>query len=60
MRRVVPRRLAPGEEATLVDHLGELRARLVWCLVAIGLAFIVTFSFHDTIIDWLNGRWTRA
>ena len=38
MRRVVPRRLAPGEEAPLVDHLGELRARLVWCLVAVGAA----------------------
>jgi sec-independent protein translocase protein TatC len=54
MRRVIPRRLAPGEEAPLVDHLGELRARLVWCLVAVGLAFIVTFTFHDTIIGWLN------
>jgi len=54
MRRVIPRRLAPGEEAPLVDHLGELRARLVWCLVAVGLAFILTFAFHDTIIGWLN------
>jgi len=54
MRRVIPRRLAPGEEAPLVDHLGELRARLVWCLVAVGAAFILTFTFHDTIIGWLN------
>jgi sec-independent protein translocase protein TatC len=54
MRRVIPRRLAPGEEAPLVEHLGELRARLVWCLVAIGAAFVVTFTFHGTIIGWLN------
>ena len=54
MRRVVPRRLAPGEEAPLVDHLGELRARLVWCIVAVGLAFILTFSFNDKILGWLN------
>ena len=54
MRRVVPRRLAPGEEAPLVDHLGELRARLVWCLVAVGLAFILTFTFNDKILGWLN------
>jgi sec-independent protein translocase protein TatC len=54
MRRVIPRRLAPGEEAPLVEHLGELRTRLVWCLVAVGAAFIVTFTFNDTLLRWLN------
>ena len=54
MRRIVPRRLAPGEEATLVEHLGELRTRLVYCLIAVGAAFIVTFVFHNQILDWLN------
>ncbi|HEU0305326.1 MAG TPA: twin-arginine translocase subunit TatC [Gaiellaceae bacterium] len=54
MRRLIPRRLAPGEEAPLTDHLGELRARLLWCLVAVAAAFVVTFTFHDTIIGWLN------
>lgn len=54
MRRVVPRKLAPGEEATLVEHLGELRTRIVYCLLAVGLAFVVTFVFHDRILGWLN------
>ena len=54
MRRVIPRRLAPGEEAPLVDHLGELRTRLLWCLVAVGGAFVITFTFNDKIIGWLN------
>ena len=54
MRRIVPRRLAPGEEATLVEHLGELRTRLVYCLIAVGAAFIVTFVFHNQLLDWLN------
>lgn len=54
MRRLIPRRLAPGEEATLVEHLGELRTRLVYCLVAIGAAFVVTYIFHHQILDWLN------
>ena len=35
---VLPRRLRHGEEATLVEHLGELRARpiiaLVWAVAA--------------------------
>jgi sec-independent protein translocase protein TatC len=54
MRRIIPRRLAPGEEAPLVDHLGELRTRLIWCLVAVGAAFVVTYIFHHQILDWLN------
>jgi len=33
--RLLPRRLEHGEEATLVEHLGELRARLVVCLLAV-------------------------
>jgi len=54
MRRFHPRKLAHGEEATLVEHLGELRTRLLYCVVAIGLAFIFTFVFNDQILDWLN------
>jgi sec-independent protein translocase protein TatC len=54
MRRLIPRRLAPGEEATLVEHLEELRTRLIYCLVAVGAAFIVTYVFHHQLLDWLN------
>jgi sec-independent protein translocase protein TatC len=54
MRRLIPRRLAAGEEATLVEHLGELRTRLVYCLAAVGAAFVVTYIFHHQILDWLN------
>jgi sec-independent protein translocase protein TatC len=51
---VLPRRLRHGEEATLVEHLGELRARLIVSLAALAVAFIVTYVFHDRILDWLN------
>jgi sec-independent protein translocase protein TatC len=51
---VLPRRLRHGEEATLVEHLGELRARLIVSLGALAVAFIVTYVFHDRILDWLN------
>jgi sec-independent protein translocase protein TatC len=54
VRRFIPRRLAHGEEATLVEHLGELRTRLVYCLIAVGAAFIVTYVFHHQLLDWLN------
>src|SRR5215211_1743319 len=52
--RALPRRLQHGEEATLVEHLGELRARLVISLVSIGVGFVVAFVFHGRILDWLN------
>ena len=39
----LPRRLQHGEEATLVEHLGELRARLVISLLTLAPAFVVAF-----------------
>ena len=51
---VLPRRLRHGEEATLVEHLGELRARLFICLGALAWAFVVTYAFHGRMLDWLN------
>jgi sec-independent protein translocase protein TatC len=50
----LPRRLRHGEEATLVEHLGELRARLIISLAAIAIAFAVTYGFHGRLLDWLN------
>jgi len=53
MKRL-PRRLEHGEEATLVEHLEELRQRLFVCLGAVGVAFVVAFIFHRHILDALN------
>jgi sec-independent protein translocase protein TatC len=53
-RRILPRRLRHGEEATLVDHLGELRARLVISLITLGVAFAVIFPFHEHLVEWLK------
>jgi sec-independent protein translocase protein TatC len=52
MRRL-PRRLSYGEEATLVEHLDELRTRLLISLLAVGLAFPLAYYFHETLIRWL-------
>jgi len=49
-----PRRLRHGEEATLVEHLEELRARLIVVLIALGVAFVFTYAFHGHLLDWLN------
>ena len=53
MRRWLPRRLQHGEEATLVEHLDELRTRIIVGLVVIVPAFAVTFAFHERLMRWL-------
>ncbi len=52
--RPVPRRLSHGEEATLVEHLDELRHRLFIMLGAVLVGVIVAFAFHGHILHWLN------
>jgi len=52
-RRIVPRRLSHDEEATLVEHLTELRHRLVICLFAIVPAFGLAYAFHEQLIGRL-------
>jgi sec-independent protein translocase protein TatC len=55
LRRWLPRRLQHGEEATLVEHLDELRSRLIISLFAIVPAFLVAFAFHERLIRWMTG-----
>jgi len=52
MRR--PRRLRHGEEATLVEHLDELRSRIIFSLVAVAICTIVAFIFQHRILAWLS------
>src|SRR5207237_1107194 len=53
MKRL-PRRLRHGEEATLVEHLDELRSRIFVSLGALAVGFTVAFVFHHRLIHWLN------
>src|SRR5262245_17107619 len=48
----LPRRLDHGEEASLVEHLDELRQRLFVCLGAIAIGCVIGFVLHNRIIDW--------
>lgn len=50
----LPRRLGHGEEATLAEHLDELRARLFIVLGSLAIGTIVAFAFHSRVLDWLN------
>src|ERR671934_605320 len=51
----IPRRLGHGEEATLVEHLDELRDRIIIALLALVATTALAFVFHDHLIRWLEG-----
>jgi sec-independent protein translocase protein TatC len=51
----LPRRLSHGEEATLAEHLDELRGRLIVIIGALAFGTIVAYIFHNRVLDWLNG-----
>src|SRR5436309_12234179 len=53
MKRL-PRRLQHGDEATLVEHLDELRTRIFVCLGALLIGLIVGYVLHRHLIHWLN------
>jgi sec-independent protein translocase protein TatC len=50
----LPRRLQYGDRVTLVEHLDELRARLIISLAALALAFGVAYAFRGSILEALN------
>jgi sec-independent protein translocase protein TatC len=54
MARMLPRRLGHEEEASLVEHLAELRHRLFICLGSIIPAFALAYAFHDDLIERLK------
>jgi sec-independent protein translocase protein TatC len=50
----LPRRLEHGQHAKLVDHLDELRNRVVVSLVAVVAAFAVSYAFHARLLAMLE------
>jgi len=47
------RRLAREDEATLVEHLEELRSRIMVVLAVVAVTTGVAFAFHGRILEWL-------
>jgi sec-independent protein translocase protein TatC len=54
--RIFPfiRRARPDDRLTVVEHLSELRARIIISAVALVVAFGVAYAFHDWLIDVLE------
>ncbi|MGH3007870.1 MAG: twin-arginine translocase subunit TatC [Gaiellaceae bacterium] len=50
----LPRRLGHREETSVVDHLDELRNRLIVVVGALALGTAVAFAFHGQILSWME------
>ncbi len=49
-----------ASKAPLIDHLIELRGRLIWSLAAVFVAFLICFSFASEIYGILLGPYRAA
>jgi sec-independent protein translocase protein TatC len=49
----LPRRLGHGQEAVIVDHLEELRSRLLVAGGAVAAGTTLAYVFHQRIVRWL-------
>src|SRR5688500_18617591 len=54
MARVALRPVSHDDRLSLVEHLDELRTRLILCLVFFIACFAVTFWQNDRILDVMN------
>src|SRR5712691_5077552 len=50
----MPRKLDHGEEASLVEHLDELRQRLFVVIGALAVGTVIGFVIHSHLIRWLE------
>jgi sec-independent protein translocase protein TatC len=50
----LPRRLHHGEHAELVDHLDELRSRLIVAGGAVLAGTTLAYAFHQRIVTWIT------
>ena len=48
------------DRLSLVEHLDELRTRLIWCIIAFGIAFAFTYWQNDAVLDIVNKPVTKA
>lgn len=48
------RTVQPDERLSIVDHLDELRRRVIICIVALAVAFVAAYVFRDPLIRFLE------
>jgi sec-independent protein translocase protein TatC len=50
----------PGGQMTLVEHLSELRSRLIKALLAVAVGMLLITIFYNPILDWLKEPYCQA
>jgi sec-independent protein translocase protein TatC len=53
----------PENEAgkmSFLEHLGELRTRIIWCLIPTLIGLLIAFRFSDQIIKFISRPLTKA
>ena len=48
-----------GARMTIVEHLGELRKRIVISILAVTAGAVLVFVFYDTVLDFLVGPYSK-
>jgi sec-independent protein translocase protein TatC len=48
------------DRLSLVEHLDELRGRIIWCILAFVVAFSFTYWQNDAVLDIVNEPVTKA
>ena len=56
----VDTRAGSGGQMTLIEHLAELRTRLIRCVLAIAFGMIVITAFYNPILDWLREPYCQS
>lgn len=54
LRGMTPRRVGRDERLSVVEHLDELRRRVIVCVVTLLVAFAVAYGFHQQLLDLLE------
>jgi sec-independent protein translocase protein TatC len=49
-----PKLQTPDDRMTLTEHLGELRMRIIRCLLAVTLGFVLIMVFYNQVISFLG------
>ncbi len=42
-----------GGKMSFLEHLDELRKRIIWSLIALFIGFVIAFGFHNEIFDFV-------
>lgn len=54
------RRDNPERVGSMLDHLEELRSRLLWSVVAIGIGFVIALVFYDQLWELLRAPFDQV